>query len=471
MEGRRGNDLNTINIKKNFIRMTILFAVNHGCAVSCLDLANARLGSIGVWQSGILYASYTLSALFGASYFVKKLGSRNGLILGMGMSATYVTSFFLISLIVEKGEGVGKIHEFVAVSSAIVGGVGASILWTSQGGYFTSASQLFASAEGGLVEDATSRFGGNFASTLLFTEVILRLLSTFFIETAGLSWRVIFALYTMLSILPVVLMLGVVDMEGYRYRILQSNYGSGSDEVFEEDNNSPSHKATATLDLLRKDPKAKYLSPLIMLFGLSTSFCSSVLNGAVIREVLNDQNSTFVGLFTAVTSIVAAGASLLFGVLQSSRDRFHCGKGPVMTIGALSYLTIALQFVAFPDGSDWNSISLLAVYILLGVGRATFEGTMRAIVADFFPNEKEGGFGNIILFSGTASTLGFLLSVTGTLTCEKVNKYCLAYNDGSIHNVLVMEAVIIGTAIIAIPGFWRAVGIFRKEQSIQNSSV
>mmetsp|Transcript_34553 Transcript_34553/g.56513 ORF Transcript_34553/g.56513 Transcript_34553/m.56513 type:complete len:241 (+) Transcript_34553:344-1066(+) len=175
---------------------------------------------------------------------------------------------------------------------------------------------------------------------------------------------------------------------------------------------------------------------------------------------------------TAITSMVAAVASLLFGRLQSSHgSRLHCGKELVLTIGALSYLVIVLQFIAFPNGSDWNRLTLIYIYTLLGVGRATYEGTLRAVFADFFPNEKEGAFANIILFSGSASTLGYILSVTGAPQCEEVSKYCMEYSDGSIHNVLVMELVIIATAIVAIPSFWRAVWMFRKEQNIQNDSV
>eukprot|EP00581_Thalassiosira_minuscula_P010394 CAMPEP_0183710420 /NCGR_PEP_ID=MMETSP0737-20130205/6161_1 /TAXON_ID=385413 /ORGANISM="Thalassiosira miniscula, Strain CCMP1093" /LENGTH=492 /DNA_ID=CAMNT_0025938689 /DNA_START=103 /DNA_END=1578 /DNA_ORIENTATION=- len=470
------NDTSTPNnatvIRTNFLFMTVLFAINHGCTVSCLDLANARLGSIGVWQSGMLYLSYTLSALCGASYVVKRLGSRNGLILGMGMNAGYVSSFFLVSMIVEKNEGVGWLHKLVAVVSAIVGGIGGSILWVSQGGYFSSASELFAAASysslgqdaAKKLEDVTSRFGGDFAFAFLLFEVLLRLSSSFIIKTAGVSWKVVFGLYSILSIIPVVLMMGVSDLKGYqtRYSQLRTEYGIDEGVVgFEEEgrkNNLPNNnKATATLDLLRTDPKAKYLSPLNILFGLSTSFCSSVLNGAVIRQVLDDPSSTFVGLFTSITSIVASVASLLFGILQSSsQTSFLCGKGLIMTIGALSYLIIACQFVAFPDGNDWNRLSLLLVYVLLGVGRSTFEGTLRAIYADYFPDEKEGAFGNIILFSGTASTIGYVLSVTGALTCEEESEYCMKYNDGSIHNVRVMEYVIIATAVVSIPALWRA---------------
>ena len=284
-------------VKQNYLKMTILFSINHGCTVACLDLANARLGSIGVWQSGALYFAYTLSALCGASYFVKGLGSRNGLVLGMGMSASYVTSFFVASLVFEtKRNGTTTlIQRAVAIFSAVLGGVGGSILWVSQGTYFSAASELFASAggAGGLVEDATSSFAGAFSSSFLLIEVILRLLSSFLIHTAGFSWQVIFGFYATLSILPVVLMMLVMDVEEEQScKLNQANYGTGGATLDDQDESAlpsdlPSHKATAALDLLRKDPKALYLAPLNLLFGLSTAFCSSVLNGAIIREVLS----------------------------------------------------------------------------------------------------------------------------------------------------------------------------------------
>jgi len=42
-----------------------------------------------------------------------------------------------------------------------------------------------------------------------------------------------------------------------------------------------------------------------------------------------------------------------------------------------------------------------------GIGRATFEGTLKATFADFFSYEKEGAFGNIILQNGLAGTIGY----------------------------------------------------------------
>ncbi len=542
--------LSPSTIQYNFHKMSIAFAVNHGCSISVLGLSAARLGSTGIWMSSILYASYTIAALYGASLIVErycKSSSRTGLMLGMAMCASYVTAFFVMSLLIadednddgsdgsENNESSSSgtmttmtpewclhLQSIVAVGGAIVGGVGSSVLWVSQGMYFARASQLFAvetmkqnnvlhllegsrdgdggvgveherRQDGGIIptvtttEDVTGKFGGNFAFVFLSFEVVLRLLSTFLIHTAGLSWRVVFGVYSLLSILPVCFMMGVLDLEGgYATNTaaplrLNEKYGTHDDKTRlakEELNNevvenstvrSSSNKATATLDLLWQDSKARYMAPMCVLFGISTSFCSSVINGEVIQKVLSDPNSTFVGLFTAVTSLVAAAASFVFGRLQSSSSSqsgrsIRCGKGVVLTIGALSYLVIAIQFLAFPGGKHWNRTTLLFLYILLGIGRAAYEGTLRAVFADFFPNNEEGAFGCIILWSGSASTIGYLLSATGALRCETVGTYCLEYTDGSIHNVFFMELAIIVMAAIAIPAFFRANWLFCKHR-------
>ena len=461
-----------------------------------------------------------MSALFGTTSIVSRIGCRDGLVLGMAMSAAYVVSFYVVSVFAplsssyddDDDDGRIGLRYVVAMSGAMVGGVGSSILWVSQGTYFATSSRLYASSttsrtttttavdgrhRGGSdgegiastatstseEEDATSELGATFAFVFLLFEVMLRSLSTFLIRTVGLSWRAVLGLYALLSILPACSMMSVADLEEERCRIRNDraptgNGGSSADddhvyvnvEVDDGDGDAvvdhrrPPLKAAAALDLLRCDAKARYLAPICVLFGVSTSFASSVLNGEVIQRVLSDPDSTYVGLYTAMTSLVAAGASLIFGRLQSSslRDgRPRCEKDAVLTIGASSYLLISLLFLS---PLHWDRATLLLIYTLLGVGRATYEGTLRAVFADYFPNDKEGAFGNIILFTGTASTVGYILSVTRVLECDSVGRYCLTYSDGSIHNVLVMECVIIATAMIAIPSLRRAARLFRNER-------
>ncbi|KAL3816732.1 hypothetical protein ACHAXA_002218 [Cyclostephanos tholiformis] len=505
-------------IRRNFNRMSILFAINHGCSVSVLGLANARLGNAGVWSSGVLYACYTMSALFGTtSVIASRWGCRDGLVLGMGTSAAYVVGFYLSSIFaplsgdeLDDGDDCKVwLRYVISIAGAMVGGVGSSVLWVSQGAYFATSSRLYASAntrttataedgrqhprgadgEAGAAatssleeEDATSEFGAAFAFVFLLFEVMLRSLSTFLIRTVGLSWRVVLGLYALLSILSAVSMMYVADPEERcrddrhdRARRTDNGASSDDDHVYVNvdddddggdavvDHHQPPLKAAAALDILRGDTKAKYLAPVCVLFGLSTSFALSILNGEVIQRVLSDPDSTYVGLYTAMTSLVAAGASLIFGMLQSSSSRggrSRCEKDAVLTIGASSYLLISLLFLS---PLDWDRATLLLIYTLLGVGRATYEGTLRAVFADYFPNDKEGAFGCIILFTGTASTVGYVLSATRALECDSVGRYCLKYSDGTIHNVLVMECVTIATAVIAIPSIWRADWLFRND--------
>ena len=79
---------------RNFIVMAVLFSANHGCTVACLSLATARLGSIGAWQSGILYITYTASAVLGATYVTKVLGGRNAIMTGMTLCKCVMMHIF-----------------------------------------------------------------------------------------------------------------------------------------------------------------------------------------------------------------------------------------------------------------------------------------------------------------------------------------------------------------------------------------
>ena len=260
---------------------------------------------------------------------------------------------------------------------------------------------------------------------------------------------------------------------------------------------SPLRKAFAAIDLLLYDPKMKCLSFLNITFGLCTAFCTSVVNGQVIRVALNDDNSTYVGVFTAITSLVAAVLSWVFGVfdwLSHSSSSTMLGvpatsptpttaksvmhfiiplvtKCSVLTLGVISYLLIALLFLLFPSFSSWNVPSLLVIYILLGIGRSSYEGALRAIYADFFPAEKEGAFANIILFNGLASVVGYCsnvvssqCSLSGSGQNDDGNLHCVQFNDGSVHNVLIMELTIIVSAALAIGGLWKAEALYLQER-------
>lgn len=182
-----------------------------------------------------------------------------------------------------------------------------------------------------------------------------------------------------------------------------------------------------------------------------------VVNGQVIRVALHDYSSRYVGVFTALSSTVAAILSWAFGALDwlshsldeeadsSILSKFvRCiNKERILTAGAVSYLLIALLFLLFPSFASWNFTSLTLVYVLLGMGRSTYEGTLRAVFADFFPQEREGAFANIILSTGLASVVGFWLA--------GISPFAL-------------EVATIVSSILAILGFWKANALYIAEQ-------
>ena len=65
----------------------------------------------------------------------------------------------------------------------------------------------------------------------------------------------------------------------------------------------------------------------------------------------------------------------------------------------MAYLCIVLPFLLLPDlEHQWGRGLLLSVYYFMyGAGRVTFEGSLKAIFADFFAHEREGAYSNIVL--------------------------------------------------------------------------
>mmetsp|Transcript_17003 Transcript_17003/g.28226 ORF Transcript_17003/g.28226 Transcript_17003/m.28226 type:complete len:488 (+) Transcript_17003:114-1577(+) len=415
---------------RNFCFMAVLFSANHGTIVSSLSLATSRLGAIGAWQSGILYLFYTASAVLGATYVVKKFGGRNGMIMGMILYCVYVGCF---SVAISFPE----IERAAALTGAAFGGIGAGFLWVAQGSYFSEAAKRHADAMAQDVSESTSYLAGIFAFIYLSFEVLLRLLSSALITF--LDWRAIFGIYTGIAVLTTVCMLFVI------------NYPK---EDASGDPTSVFYKVTAALQLLYKDPKMKYMIGLNAVFGFAGAFLNSYVNGQIVTVALDDQDSHYVGVLSAWMALTAALLSLVTTRIPQ--------KGPVLIAGAMSFFFVAFPFVVQPDASAWNLQGLIVIYTLQGVGRASFESTLKATFADYFASESAGAFSNIILQNGLAGAIGYIL--TFTLVCDEPSKYCVEYTDGTLHNVLTFELIVCICAVVAVLGYWRASAIYKKEQ-------
>jgi MFS family permease len=427
-------DLSSQEVLWNFVCTSILFSANHGAMVSCLAFATLQLGSTGAWELSLFHFIYAASALLGATYICKQLGSRNSMLLGMLLYASYVTLFWLAVLI-------DRHVVLLAIFGAVLGGVGGGLVWTAQGSYFSRSAESFAcSCDNQPVHEVTSYLAGIFAFVYLLEEVMCKMMSWLLLQEAAATWSTVLAVYSLIAIVSTVLMLFVHD-----YPVLPAELEAG---IW--------YKTNCAWQLLTQNPKMKYLIGLNAVFGFACPFVNAYVNGEVVQQVLpHDTNRRFVGLFSALSAAVAAICSLVFG-------RCTQNKGTVLIVGALSFMLVAVLFLARPDLSQWTWVMLMCVYCAQGVGRATFEGALRAVFADYFPGEKEGSYANIILQNGAFTSLGFLLSFA--LPCwSQSSVYCVESHKGGRHDVLVLELAIVATAAMSILGFLRAQHLHREE--------
>lgn len=271
---------------RNFVWMSVLFSANHASVVSCLALATARLGSTGAWQSGILYLTYTGSALTGGTWVVKTLGARNGMAAGMALYCSYVYSFWLAT------STAGHDHaKLIAWTGAAIGGIGGGLIWTAQGAYFARAAEELARDYPNQTrttrEDATSQLASIFAFIYLAEELVSKSLSTLLLEIGGLfTWSFVFASYAVVAVLSTLLMWTV-----HKYEDNENNGHDGSATAL-----SARPKIATALSMLWSDPKMKYMIGLNALFGFASSFLNSFVNGVVVEMVLHDPK--YIGALT-----------------------------------------------------------------------------------------------------------------------------------------------------------------------------
>jgi hypothetical protein len=437
-------------ILRNFFVMSVLFSGNHGTVVSCVSLATARLGSVGALQVGVMYLSYTLSALLGASYVVRRLGSRNAMIFGMTLYSSYVACFVLATSSLEIERAIALTESGIRIRStaaiaAILGGLGAGFLWVAQGTYFAQAAKLHANALSQDISDSTSYMAGIFGFVMLSMEAFLRALSSLLIYF--MDWKAIFTTYTAIAMVTTVAML------------LVQNYPKV------EEPNTPNtflYKITAAIRLIVKDNKMIYLVGLNAIFGFGGAFMNSYVNGEVLSLALQDFDSHYVGILTSWTALIAC-------LLSLCTTTFTRQKGPVVIAGVLSFFFVAFPFLIQPDSSKWNMTGIVTIYTLHGIGRSSFETTIKAIFADFFAMDPVGAFSNLILQNGIANSMGYFF--TYHLNCEIPDTYCVLYTDNSLHDVQTFPLIICISGGLALLGYWRATILFKREQAFRRSEL
>lgn len=386
--------------RREFTLMTWTFGINHATVTTPIIYASSVLtDSTGQYSNAVLYLSTLVCSLFFATPVFVLLGARKGLALAMGLYSIYVLFFAVSSSMCAElsQQGVceaGKSGQLPTVLlGAVIGGLGAGVLWTCQGAFFASVCERLAEAEKREKSEVTAELAASFATVFLAAEGVLRAVATLLTKYGGLSFSLAFYIFTGIATITTITFMALSTTDLKKTEPMQLS------QVFD--------KALSALRLW-SDPRLWALQCTNLAFGFAAAWMAGYVGRQILSKALS---STFIGFAGAMSSALASIVSM---VLAPAAVKF--GKGLVLFLGSACFILIGLlSLLANPN---WG-LGAIVFYVLQGIGRAVYESTNKAIFADTFPGEKSAGaFANVFVFGTGASATAFVLGATGGSTLE-----------------------------------------------------
>jgi hypothetical protein len=428
-------------IWNNFTRMSVCFSLNHGAVTAVLNLAVVLLGAKGSFMNGALYVTYALTALLAAAAITARLGTRGALITG-----TFTYCIYVLALPLTLVAQAAAWQELIAIVGGGVGGIAAGFLWPAQGAYFAASARLYAEASGISVEQANSLFAARFGMVFLGFELVLKVLPLGIkaIESAieggdanrsaavapppmappslpsplslgGPDVRtsdiVIACFYSVVAIGAAAGMLTILDLERVRTSDIPSDPLTQAHADRAEGGGAGAATARPKVTLARvgaaitlwgKQPEILLLAPVQAAFGLCAALLGYEITGNIVKLKWPDNKAVAAGILSALVSFVAGALQVPFKKASSS-----FGKAPVMLTGLVSFTALGALTLFLDETQLAHYVPLISCYVLQGVGRACYEGTNKALYADFFTAEPDAAFANIVITVGTASAIAY----------------------------------------------------------------
>eukprot|EP00931_Biecheleriopsis_adriatica_P036789 TRINITY_DN21155_c0_g1_i2.p1 TRINITY_DN21155_c0_g1~~TRINITY_DN21155_c0_g1_i2.p1 ORF type:complete len:463 (-),score=89.82 TRINITY_DN21155_c0_g1_i2:68-1426(-) len=379
--------------RREFTLMSWTFSINHATVTTPIIYASSVLtDSTGQAGNAMLYGATLICSFFFSTVVFGYLGAKRGLSLAMALYAVYVFLFASSASMCAKANAKGACVEgdalqlpTILIGSAI-GGIGAGILWTCQGAFFSSVCERVAKAELKATDVVTGELASSFAIVFLATESAVRASATLLTKYAGLDYSLVFYIFSALAFVATL-----------AFMALATSLSEAP---------PPGSFCAKALSAVRLwgDPKIFLLQCTNLTFG----FAAAWLGGYVGRKILSQAlSSDFIGFAGALLSALASVLSKLFGLAA-----VRYGKVPILTLGAVAFILLGVVSRLVKDPAAWGW-GVLIFYVFMGIGRAVYESTNKAIFADFFPKEQSAGaFANVFIFGTGASTLAFVLGAS-----------------------------------------------------------
>jgi len=336
---------------------------------------------IGYYASSSFYICWLLSCLCLGNVATRRLGSKRAIVCGALLLDVSFAMFAACAALGGDG-GQGGLYDALAITSFVAGGLAAGLFWTGEGAYFARSAELVAESSGLSLESCTSSLAATFAAWNLAEEVVAKLIVSTLQSQEVAEW-IPLALACAAALASTALMQAITE------------------PLVVGDAAAPTLLRCATVRetvALWGDPNLWLLSMTNFTFGFSGAFLNGKINADYTKTELS---MSCIGLMMALTACTAALVQRPYRMLA---DR--CGKGVVLCIGAVSFLSIPCLTLVLPMSNIrwWLSV----FYLFQGLGRGAYESTNRAVFADFYPAPRsEAAFANVAMQQAAAFSLAF----------------------------------------------------------------
>jgi len=441
------NAAEALKYRREFWIMSVAFGLNHASVTTPLQFATSVLTQkLGYASDCSLYFATFLCCLFFANPMFARLGAKRGLSISMLLYTVYAGTFGLAIWLCPNKDNVGACKEgsatgamwAVAVIGGLIGGIGAGLLWTSQGAFYAQVCEKIGALENRPKEEVTADFSGRFGIIFLGFEAVVRALTSVLTGPDGIGFGlhfwVAFTIWTIASLVATV---------GFHF--------------FSTDLTPPTSTASRAgfMDKLLaavglwNDPKLWLLQATNITFGFAAAYNGGYIASNITSVALKKVGgASFLGYGGAVLSLWAALLSRIFGPVATK-----VGKGPILAAGGIVFGLLAiLSWIMRGDPENYG-FTVVIFYLLMGTGRAVYESTNKAIFADFFPGDKApGAFANIFVFGTLSSVVTYALGIA-------------AASDPDGPEYTVMGVGLLVFAVITLPCYMVAAIMKRKQSS------
>lgn len=412
-------DRSSIDLWRNYLIFSSSFSALHGTVDGVLGYTIVLLGKrIGFVANGLLYVTYSISALAFAESAVALVGSRMGLIYGMLGMLFYVLCFCIA--VIQP-----NIKWEIFCMGASIGGVGAALLWTSQGLYYYQNMVQYATAKNVLETEASSTFAMVFAVFYLSLETIITGFATIMSlsESSADVYEIVFGVYSLIAFVALITITHIVSFDTDRDE--KVSLGAAVCE-----------RVDRVVHVLRTQPRLALLMPYQFLFG----FASSLFIGYVFGALLVEQHmEAYVGLLSAVVTIVAGAVAYPAHALVRNR---LCEKIHVVIVSVACYSLCAVTLLLAPSSLLARWPLLLPYVVVHGTARGIWESTNKSLVADLCSE------------LGATPLLSESFSASDMATSSYAAVYCVSGLGGAVGFFvgpwLTPRASLVGSALLAM---------------------